>query len=62
MIFYAITFKISISSNSVLVFSMQYAHRTCVQRWCNEKGDVTCEICHEVILSYEQRTVMPISQ
>uniref|UniRef100_K3ZXG1 RING-CH-type domain-containing protein n=1 Tax=Setaria italica TaxID=4555 RepID=K3ZXG1_SETIT len=26
---------------------MQYAHRACVQRWCNEKGDVTCEICHE---------------
>ncbi|KAL5677519.1 hypothetical protein ACJX0J_013650, partial [Zea mays] len=27
--------------------SLKYAHRTCVQRWCNEKGDVTCEICHE---------------
>jgi hypothetical protein len=29
--------------------SLKYAHRACVQRWCNEKGDVTCEICHEVI-------------
>ncbi|XP_052168042.1 uncharacterized protein LOC127784734 isoform X2 [Oryza glaberrima] len=27
--------------------SLKYAHRACVQRWCNEKGDVTCEICHE---------------
>ncbi|XP_042418930.1 uncharacterized protein LOC122007187 [Zingiber officinale] len=27
--------------------SLKYAHRACVQRWCNEKGDITCEICHE---------------
>jgi len=27
--------------------SLKYAHRACVQRWCNEKGDTTCEICHE---------------
>ncbi|CAN1137887.1 Probable E3 ubiquitin ligase SUD1 [Linum perenne] len=25
--------------------SLKYAHRKCVQRWCNEKGDVICEIC-----------------
>ncbi|KNA08035.1 hypothetical protein SOVF_166340 [Spinacia oleracea] len=25
----------------------QYAHRRCVQRWCNEKGDTICEICHQ---------------
>lgn len=25
--------------------SMKYAHRKCVQKWCNEKGDTTCEIC-----------------
>ncbi|KAL6577605.1 hypothetical protein OROMI_009933 [Orobanche minor] len=24
-----------------------YAHRKCVQRWCNEKGDTICEICHQ---------------
>ncbi|KAJ0490851.1 putative E3 ubiquitin-protein ligase MARCH [Helianthus annuus] len=24
-----------------------YAHRKCVQHWCNEKGDITCEICHQ---------------
>ncbi|XP_064935509.1 uncharacterized protein LOC103972878 isoform X3 [Musa acuminata AAA Group] len=27
--------------------SLKYAHRACVQRWCSEKGDITCEICHE---------------
>eukprot|EP01018_Ginkgo_biloba_P037600 Gb_12336 [translate_table: standard] len=27
--------------------SLKYAHRKCVQRWCNEKGDTTCEICHQ---------------
>lgn len=25
--------------------SLKYAHHRCVQRWCNEKGDTTCEIC-----------------
>ncbi|XP_048229476.1 uncharacterized protein LOC8268634 [Ricinus communis] len=27
--------------------SLKYAHRKCVQRWCNEKGDTLCEICHQ---------------
>ncbi|RRT40407.1 hypothetical protein B296_00058552 [Ensete ventricosum] len=27
--------------------SIKYAHRACVQRWCNEKGGITCEICNE---------------
>ncbi|KAH7556923.1 hypothetical protein JRO89_XS11G0012400 [Xanthoceras sorbifolium] len=27
--------------------SLKYAHRKCIQRWCNEKGDTICEICHE---------------
>lgn len=27
--------------------SLKYAHRKCVQKWCNEKGDITCEICHQ---------------
>ncbi|KAH1080194.1 hypothetical protein J1N35_019955 [Gossypium stocksii] len=26
---------------------IQFAHRKCVQRWCNEKGDITYEICHQ---------------
>ncbi|CAI9096601.1 OLC1v1032787C3 [Oldenlandia corymbosa var. corymbosa] len=25
----------------------KYAHRKCVQHWCNEKGDIICEICHQ---------------
>ncbi|KAL8161133.1 hypothetical protein V2J09_012622 [Rumex salicifolius] len=27
--------------------SLKFAHRECVQRWCNEKGDTTCEICRQ---------------
>lgn len=27
--------------------SLKYAHRRCVQRWCNEKGDTVCEICNQ---------------
>uniref|UniRef100_A0A6N2MXL9 RING-CH-type domain-containing protein n=1 Tax=Salix viminalis TaxID=40686 RepID=A0A6N2MXL9_SALVM len=23
----------------------QYAHRRCIQKWCNEKGNTICEIC-----------------
>ncbi|KAI0522789.1 hypothetical protein KFK09_005174 [Dendrobium nobile] len=25
--------------------TMKYAHRKCIQRWCDEKGDIICEIC-----------------
>ncbi|KAL0450051.1 UNVERIFIED_CONTAM: hypothetical protein Slati_1561500 [Sesamum latifolium] len=28
--------------------SLKYAHRKCVQRWCNEKGDTICEICNQL--------------
>ncbi|KAL8161500.1 hypothetical protein V2J09_012989 [Rumex salicifolius] len=31
--------------------SLKYAHRKCVQRWCNEKGDIICEICHQAYQS-----------
>ncbi|CAM8987423.1 unnamed protein product [Rhodiola kirilowii] len=27
----------------------KFAHRQCVQRWCNEKRDITCEICHQEV-------------
>ncbi|KAE8701295.1 hypothetical protein F3Y22_tig00110548pilonHSYRG00720 [Hibiscus syriacus] len=27
--------------------SLKYAHRKCVQRWCNVKGDIICEICQQ---------------
>ncbi|XP_043721721.1 E3 ubiquitin-protein ligase MARCHF7 [Telopea speciosissima] len=25
--------------------TVKFAHRECIQRWCDEKGDTTCEIC-----------------
>ncbi|KAM7521418.1 hypothetical protein LguiA_011320 [Lonicera macranthoides] len=25
--------------------TVKFAHRECVQRWCNQKGNTTCEIC-----------------
>ncbi|KAI7756706.1 hypothetical protein M8C21_016169 [Ambrosia artemisiifolia] len=27
--------------------SLKFAHRKCVQRWCNEKRDIVCEICRQ---------------
>ncbi|KAK7272996.1 hypothetical protein RIF29_14042 [Crotalaria pallida] len=27
--------------------TLKFAHRKCVQRWCNEKGNTTCEICQQ---------------
>ncbi|XP_020583601.1 uncharacterized protein LOC110026802 [Phalaenopsis equestris] len=27
--------------------SLKFAHRKCIQQWCNEKGDTTCEICRQ---------------
>ncbi|KAL6009206.1 hypothetical protein ACLOJK_022433 [Asimina triloba] len=30
-----------------LLCIVQFAHRKCVQRWVDEKGDITCEICHQ---------------
>ncbi|KAK1435809.1 hypothetical protein QVD17_01578 [Tagetes erecta] len=27
--------------------SLKFAHRKCVQRWCDEKRDTICEICHQ---------------
>ncbi|KAK7259233.1 hypothetical protein RIF29_24834 [Crotalaria pallida] len=25
--------------------TVKFAHRDCIQRWCNEKGNIICEIC-----------------
>ncbi|XWS46565.1 hypothetical protein CRYUN_Cryun14cG0078600 [Craigia yunnanensis] len=25
--------------------TVKFAHRDCIQRWCNEKGNTACEIC-----------------
>ncbi|KAG0491998.1 hypothetical protein HPP92_005396 [Vanilla planifolia] len=27
--------------------TLKYAHRKCIQKWCNKKGNTTCEICHQ---------------
>ncbi|GLT56490.1 hypothetical protein SLA2020_295270 [Shorea laevis] len=27
--------------------TIKFAHRSCVQRWCDEREDVTCEIYHQ---------------
>ncbi|XP_039038740.1 uncharacterized protein LOC120176368 isoform X2 [Hibiscus syriacus] len=29
------------------MFLLQFVHRKCIQRWCNKKGDITCEICKQ---------------
>ncbi|PWA36794.1 zinc finger, RING-CH-type, Zinc finger, RING/FYVE/PHD-type [Artemisia annua] len=28
--------------------TLKFAHRKCIQKWCNKKGDITCEICNQV--------------
>ncbi|XWS63897.1 hypothetical protein CRYUN_Cryun06bG0140700 [Craigia yunnanensis] len=32
--------------------SLKFAHRQCVQRWCKEKGNIICEICHVYLWHY----------
>ncbi|KAK9823244.1 hypothetical protein WJX72_001322 [[Myrmecia] bisecta] len=45
--------------------SMQYAHHTCIQKWINEKGSLSCEICKQPYTGDyaapppRPRTVMP---
>ncbi|PNX55963.1 E3 ubiquitin-protein ligase march6, partial [Trifolium pratense] len=29
--------------------TVKFAHRDCIQTWCNEKGNTTCEICLQVM-------------
>ncbi|XP_057957258.1 uncharacterized protein LOC131150517 [Malania oleifera] len=28
--------------------TLKFAHRKCIQKWCNKKGGLTCEICNQV--------------
>ncbi|KAJ4810426.1 RING/FYVE/PHD zinc finger superfamily protein [Rhynchospora pubera] len=28
--------------------TLKFAHRKCIQRWCNKKGSITCEICNQI--------------
>ncbi|XP_028054073.1 E3 ubiquitin-protein ligase MARCH5-like [Camellia sinensis] len=36
--------------------TLKFAHRKCIQRWCNKKGDITCEICSQV---YSPNYILP---
>lgn len=36
---------------SCCICNVQFAHRKCIQRWCNKKGNITCEICNQVGIS-----------
>ncbi|KAJ1443203.1 Zinc finger, RING-CH-type [Sesbania bispinosa] len=40
--------------------TLKYAHRKCVQRWCNEKGDTTCEICQQQLRGYTAPPPAPL--
>ncbi|KAL6610613.1 hypothetical protein ACP70R_040582 [Stipagrostis hirtigluma subsp. patula] len=43
--------------------SLKYAHRRCIQRWCDEKGDTICEICLQFDPGYiEAQPVLPANQ
>lgn len=39
---------IMLNKDVLFLIVLQYAHRSCVQRWCNEKGNTMCEICQQV--------------
>ncbi|XP_020234815.1 E3 ubiquitin-protein ligase MARCH1 [Cajanus cajan] len=36
--------------------TVKFAHRDCIQRWCNEKGNTTCELC---LQQYEPGYTVP---
>ncbi|CAJ2672417.1 unnamed protein product [Trifolium pratense] len=40
--------------------TLKHAHRICVQRWCNEKGDTTCEICQQQLKGYTAPPPAPL--
>ncbi|XP_052171815.1 uncharacterized protein LOC127787827 [Diospyros lotus] len=39
--------------------TLKFAHRKCIQRWCNKKGDITCEICNQV---YSPNYTLPLTR
>ncbi|ESQ47260.1 hypothetical protein EUTSA_v10028096mg [Eutrema salsugineum] len=41
--------------------TLKFAHHSCVQRWCNEKGDTVCEICRQRMISSFIRFIAPQS-
>lgn len=40
--------------------TFQFAHRDCIQRWCEEKGNTTCEICLKVLILFSFFFIMII--
>eukprot|EP00250_Pteridium_aquilinum_P007734 c17397_g1_i1 orf=415-1323(-) len=38
---------VNLESPCACTGSLKFAHRKCVQHWCNEKGDTVCEICRK---------------
>ncbi|WVZ26124.1 hypothetical protein V8G54_004668 [Vigna mungo] len=41
-------FKLDYKHVSSPFLGTQFAHRNCIQRWCNKKGNTICEICKQV--------------
>ncbi|XP_059655130.1 uncharacterized protein LOC132302297 isoform X2 [Cornus florida] len=39
--------------------TLKFAHRKCIQKWCNKKGDITCEICNQV---YSPNYTLPLAR
>lgn len=39
--------------------TVKFAHRDCIQRWCEEKGDTTCEIC---LQNFEPGYTVPVEK
>ncbi|KAG2409113.1 uncharacterized protein HKW66_Vig0039350 [Vigna angularis] len=40
-------FKLDYKHVSSPFLGTQFAHRNCIQRWCNKKGNTICEICKQ---------------
>lgn len=41
--------------------TLKFAHRKCIQKWCNKKGDITCEICNQVFTPDYSPPPKPVS-
>ncbi|KAE9598221.1 putative aminoacyltransferase, E1 ubiquitin-activating enzyme [Lupinus albus] len=39
--------------------TIKFAHRDCIQKWCNEKGSTICEIC---LQEYEPGYTAPVKK
>ncbi|KAI8030032.1 Protein NRT1/ PTR FAMILY 5.10 [Camellia lanceoleosa] len=48
--------SIVIYTERLFLLLQEFAHRKCIQRWCNKKGDITCEIWSQV---YSPNYILP---